>query len=188
MRIILSSLASAGFLVIGGNTLAAEAPKTMSDCVQIADDDKRLACFDELAKEPAAAKPSLMPEENTVLPETTVQKERRLFGLSFSRRPQSEEEYGLQQPSPPARIEVSEISANIRTISFSSTSPSRNKPANSIVLDNGQIWRQLDSDTRYLRPLKEGVTYTATIKRGAVGSFRMTVEPTGQTIRVRRIK
>ncbi|MCI5046572.1 MAG: hypothetical protein MRY59_03645 [Aquisalinus sp.] len=184
MRIILSSLASAGFLVIGGNTLAAEAPITMSDCVQIADDDERLACFDELAKEPAPVVATTPPQ----IKETPVQKERRLFGLRMPQRPQTEENYGLRQPPEPVVREVTEISAGVTRITFSKTNPTQDKIASRIVLDNGQVWRQLDSDTRHLRPLQDNIQYTALIERGALGSFRMKIEPMGRTIKVRRLK
>ncbi|MCI5045225.1 MAG: hypothetical protein MRY72_11055 [Aquisalinus sp.] len=187
MRIILSSLASAGFLALGGNVLAAEAPKTISDCVEIADNDDRLACFDELAREPNS-NPTL---SSTITPEraeTPAQKERRLFGLRMPQRPQTEENYGLRQPSQPALKEVSTITASVLNVTFSKANPTRDKIASSITLDNGQVWQQVDGDRRYLRKLRDGVQYTAIIERAALGSYRMKIEPMGQIIRVRRIK
>ena len=57
-----------------------------------------------------------------------------------------------------------------------------------ITLADGQVWQQLSSDSNKLRvrDRDEAAGMTATIKRAALGSHRMKVEPQGRTIRVRR--
>ena len=57
-----------------------------------------------------------------------------------------------------------------------------------LTLENGQVWRQLDSEGKNLR-FKEGdQLYTARIKRGLIGSYRLTIPELKRTIRVNRIK
>ena len=55
-----------------------------------------------------------------------------------------------------------------------------------VTLADGQVWRQLSSDDRSLRERDAERAERAVIKRGALGSYRMTIEPSGRTIRVRR--
>ena len=55
-----------------------------------------------------------------------------------------------------------------------------------VTLADGQVWRQLRSDSRKLRERDAEAAERVVVKRGAFGSHRMTVEPLGRTIRVRR--
>lgn len=57
-----------------------------------------------------------------------------------------------------------------------------------IVLDNGQVWRQLESDRAVIRPHKGGGALTVTVKKGAVGGYWMTINEIGRRIRVKRLK
>ena len=52
------------------------------------------------------------------------------------------------------------------------------------LLENGQMWRQTEAFP--LPPLKEGAT--ATLKRGALGSYRIKLESTNRNIPVVRIR
>ncbi|MBB5210060.1 hypothetical protein [Microbulbifer hydrolyticus] len=52
------------------------------------------------------------------------------------------------------------------------------------TLDNGQIWRQVDSSSRAIWRGGEQVT----VERGALGSFLMRKTTGGRTLRVKRVK
>lgn len=54
-----------------------------------------------------------------------------------------------------------------------------------IVLDNGQVWRQLESDTVFAR--MRGAE-TVKISRGFMGSYSLTIEGAWGTFKVKRIK
>lgn len=56
------------------------------------------------------------------------------------------------------------------------------------VLENGQIWRQLSSDSSNILLPKKDKVFTASIKRGPIGNYMMTINELKRTIRVRRIK
>lgn len=56
------------------------------------------------------------------------------------------------------------------------------------VLDNGQVWRQLNSDDEVLRLPKKDKVLTVTVKKGALGNYMMKVNELKRTIRVKRIK
>ena len=55
-----------------------------------------------------------------------------------------------------------------------------------ITLADGQVWRQIGSDSTTLSRGQARRAERVTIKRAALGSYRMTVEPGGRTVRVRR--
>ena len=55
------------------------------------------------------------------------------------------------------------------------------------VLDNGQVWRQLDSDgSAVLDPPARG--FKVTIERGAFGSYNLTIEGRGGLVKVTRLR
>jgi len=56
------------------------------------------------------------------------------------------------------------------------------------VLENGQVWRQLPGDSTLLRVPKRDQVFTASIKRGPLGNYMMTIKELKRTIRVRRIE
>lgn len=57
-----------------------------------------------------------------------------------------------------------------------------------VTLSDGQVWRQLNSDSVTISRGRAKRAESATIKRGALGSYRMTIEPSGRTIRVKRLR
>jgi hypothetical protein len=56
------------------------------------------------------------------------------------------------------------------------------------VLDNGQVWRQLNSDDEKLHLPKSDKVFTVTVKKGALGNYIMKVNELKRTIRVKRIQ
>lgn len=56
------------------------------------------------------------------------------------------------------------------------------------VLENGQVWRQLSSDSTVIRLPGNSKVFTVTIKRGPLGNYIMKINELKRTIRVRRIK
>jgi hypothetical protein len=56
-----------------------------------------------------------------------------------------------------------------------------------VTLDNGQIWRQDDSDTAIAR-FDKNKPQIVTIKRGFLGSFRLTIQDEWGTFSVKRIR
>lgn len=55
-------------------------------------------------------------------------------------------------------------------------------------LENGHVWRKLRSSGRTIRESQLGRIETAVIKKAALGSHRMTVEPLGWSFKVKRVK
>jgi hypothetical protein len=58
-----------------------------------------------------------------------------------------------------------------------------------VILDNGQTWRQLDGDTKNLRGrIDDTDEIVVDIKRSRFGGYRMLLTPPGKTVRVRRLE
>lgn len=57
-----------------------------------------------------------------------------------------------------------------------------------IIFDNGQVWRQLDSDTTVIPLPNEPRGREATIKRGLMGGYQMKIDGSGRQFRVLRVQ
>ena len=80
----------------------------------------------------------------------------------------------------PAPREVAQVVATVRELS-------RTVRGQAIfVLDNGQVWRQIDADGSVVRDSVTGSK--ATIQRGILDSFDMVIEGRNGLIKVRRIE
>ncbi|TXG85562.1 MAG: hypothetical protein E6R12_00465 [Sphingomonadales bacterium] len=132
-------------------------------CVGIASDKDRLTCYDTAMgrAQQSAATSDLPAQKPTVTPEEA-------FGSESLRRPKEVRE-AEQSQTLDATIEEILTAARGELV---------------LILNNGQIWRQNEATS--LPPLKVGDPVV--IKRGLIGSYRMTLKKQHRTINVRRIK
>jgi hypothetical protein len=80
------------------------------------------------------------------------------------------------------RTEVAQIVATVRDLS-------RTVRGQAIfVLDNGQVWRQLDGDDSTVREPVPGAVLKVTISQGLLDSYNLTIEGRNGLIKVRRIE
>lgn len=135
----------------------------MQACVGIASDKDRLGCYDTAMgrAKPVVATTDLPEPKPTVTPE-------QAFGSENLRRPKEEREAEQSQA----------LEATIQEI----LTAARGELV--LILDNGQIWRQNEAIS--LPPVRVGDPVV--IKRGLLGSYRMTLKKQYRTINVRRIK
>jgi len=177
MRIFL--LLSLGLIVAGSAHADAtrDALAEIAKCADIAEASERLKCFD--AAVPSAksvlAAPAQQPAEKRGLLEW--------FGFAGPQKPVTKpEEFGkLAQESRPGE-EITEITATV--LEFAKTL--RGKAV--FILDNGQVWRQLDADGTEVRDPPPGTKMKVTIETGAMGSYNLTVEGRKSLIKVSRLK
>jgi hypothetical protein len=80
------------------------------------------------------------------------------------------------------RQEVEQVAATVRELSKTV----RGRAV--FALDNGQVWRQLDSDDVNVPDPAPGSVVKVTIARGAMGSYTLTMEGRNGLIRVRRVE
>jgi hypothetical protein len=137
-------------------TAAERLPQAIEACATLRRDAERLACFDK-------AVAALQAGETT----TAVTAE-NMFGASTetARRPQGPQREELQQ--------ISGIVTSLRTTDGGMII---------LELDNGQVWRQQDSDVRMMVAKGD----TVTIVRASMGTFRI-ADKSGRFARFKRVR
>ncbi|MBZ5616661.1 MAG: hypothetical protein LAO23_21855 [Acidobacteriia bacterium] len=169
--------------------VSAATPHEMLDllakCADMKDATERLACYDKLAPEmretlAAVKKPS----------ERTDEDKATLFGFDFggvfsSREgPTTPEEFGKNQMP-----QAAEEGQALDSISAGVTDYAKTPFGKFIVfLDNGQVWRQLDSDAGTAHFLKEMKDNKLIISRGLLGSYNLKINDQNQVFKVKRLK
>src|SRR5260221_14103555 len=143
----------------------ADASAEIARCAGIAGSAARLKCFDAAAPRTNGA-PAAQP---------ATEAPGRVDGV---------EDFG--KPPPPPRI--TKITATVIELARSA----RGRPI--FVLDNGQVWRQLDGDDANVQDPQPGKTMKVAIERNRIGglfggySFNLTIQGRKGLIRVSRAK
>jgi len=140
-------------------------------CAGIGDSSARLKCFDSAALRTDSARAVRQAEE----PRDRVE------GPERSGPPQTvtrTEDFG--KPPPPPKI--TQITATV--LELARTARGRAL----FILDNGQVWRQLDGDDTDVQDPQPGKPMKIAIGRGLIGTYSLTIEGRNGLIRVRRVK
>jgi len=174
----------------------------MAKCAAVAENTARLACYDALnptlkaaeatpppvAAPPVAAPPPAAPAETRAWYDPG-----RLFGVS-PRAQVAPEQFGSENLTAPKLPEgvaatpentppppIDSITAAVTDYSFT--------PYGKFILflDNGQVWRQLDSDEGEAH-FSKSIKHTVTISRGMIGSYNLVVDGASRLFKVRRVK
>ena len=149
----------------------------IAKCADIADSAERLKCFD--AAVPRAKSALALPPAEVKERAGSVE----AFGLPQSDKPVTKaEDFGkppvpVDEPKP-----ITEITAGI--LEFAKTP--RGKAL--FVLDNGQVWKQLDADGTDVLAPPSGVATKVTIEIGVFGSYNLTIEGRNGLLKVSRLK
>ena len=177
MRILL--LLSLALIVAGPAHADAtrDALAEIAKCADITEAPERLKCFD--AAVPSAksvlAAPAEKPAERSLL---------EWFGFA---RPQKKpvakpEDFGKPAQETGPGEEITGITATV--LEFAKTL--RGKSV--FILDNGQVWRQLDADGTEVWDPAPDTKMKVTIETGAMGSYNLTIQGRNASIKVSRLK
>lgn len=146
----------------------------IAKCADILESSARLKCFD--AAVPAARSALAMPVQ--------AEKEGGLlewFGFSRPKKPVTKpEDFGRPPQSGPD--EMTQMSASV--LEFAKTARGRAV----FVLDNGQVWRQLEGDDTVIFEPSPGKTMKVTIALGLLGNYNLAIEGRNAVVRVSRLK
>lgn len=166
-------------------------------CREIEDDMERLQCLDGAAETLAVTR--IIREEAVA---AKKQEERDGFGLNKKSKTKEERTASSQAPATPAVTETEEEFGSERLADVRKEREDRKLKSISakiaevrvnpfgkvtVTLENGQVWRQLNSEGRILK-LREGRLYNATVKRSLFGNYMLTIKELKRTIRVRRVQ
>ncbi len=145
---------------------AAEAPSTATlyACADKANDAERLACYDAAVGRLRTAEEA--GEITTVSREQVEQVQRESFGFAIPSLPSITLPRLGGDDSKADEIEA--ITEAVARIAPGSDGKLR------VVLENGQVWRQVDTTSVYLS--RRSPPEAALIKRAALGSFRMKLD------------
>ena len=152
---------------------AGDASAEIAKCAGIADSAARSKCLDAAAPRASGA-PAAQP--------ATEAPGRGGFGLPPPQGVTREEDFGKPPPPP----EITQITATV--IELARTLRGRSI----FVLDNGQVWRQLDGDDADVQDPRPGKPMKVTIEMGVLavllGNYNLTIEGRNGLIRVQRVK
>lgn len=145
---------------------AAQAPKALLDCTAILSDAERLACYDKTVK-------AFSSEARIVAERREAQAGKLAAAAAVAAAAQKADTFGRASES---RIES--VDSTLREMLTDNTGKSV------FILENGQIWRQADGFR--VPNVRPGTAIT--IRRGAMGSFRITVAGSNRTAQVVRMR
>ena len=181
----------AGLAILGIQSAAAnparDALTAVAKCVDIASTAERLQCFDAAAP---AAKTVLADAEKQALARQQEEESGggvlAWFGFAPEARPVTRpEDFGvtnLPANSPGAPVAITEISAKV-------VEHAKNALGRTLfILDNGQVWKQIDGDTTELNHRASEGQMSVRIEKAFMGSFSLYVDGKNIKLKVRRIK
>lgn len=186
MRIILSLAVCAVATLPAMATPAADALDAVAKCADIPGTAERLQCFDGAA---VKAKSVLDEARKQAEAEQKPESEGGLlawFGFAPEEKPVTKpEDFGRNidvGPKPGEPKEITEISSKV--LEFA-----QNAHGKSIfILDNGQVWRQIDGDTTEFYYREKDGPLMVTISKGMLGSFVLKAQGKSGSLKVRRVK
>ena len=178
------------FVVLGVSALACAAesiPADLERCATIAEDAERLACYDQLAGRalPAPAATDMarpVAESPTETPPVAAVVQRPAPAVAPSEPVAAKTLDDIDSETSPNAIADEADELLVRARVTRCEKDARKKYY--FVFDNGQVWKQAQSGRVSHRASRPRIT----IKRGALGSFRLSVEGLNRTVRVERIK
>lgn len=177
LRIVAIATLAVGAPALAYADTAREVLEAVTKCAGRVEEGVRLQCYDAAA---ARAKSLLAAPPATA---DTATGRSDLEGFGLPRPPQAAtkvDEFG--RPPPAAAV------AEITSLSAMAIEFARNARGKSLfVLDNGQVWRQIDSDSsQVLDPAAK--TFKVTIERGVLGSYNLTMEGRNGLVKVMRLR
>jgi hypothetical protein len=189
---------SAAFLYVT-STCCAEAPSASNPaqmCRAVADNAQRLACYDRIyaspapqtatqARDPAAAETAGAASSVNVPPPATAAPAARPLSASVTVAPEADTVAQFGRSAAQRRISAGQPTLPQKLESITGTVTELHREANGefvVALDNSQVWRQIELDSRAW-PEKGD---TVTIRRALLGSFLL-VTPDHRATRVHRI-
>ncbi|MBI3675340.1 MAG: hypothetical protein HY243_01825 [Proteobacteria bacterium] len=174
-----------------------DALQAVGKCAAIAEDKARLACYDQLATQikSALATPPTAVAENKP---PTKEEQESWFGFDLGglfgpkEVPQTKpEQFGQenteqakaqQQQAETEGLVVDSISAGVTEYAFTPFGKFV------VILDDGQVWKQIEGDSDLARFKKTPTDNKVTISRGFMGSYSLTINGSAKVYKVTRVK
>ena len=155
--------------------------KEVAKCADIAAATDRLKCFD--AAVPGAQTALAAPEPAPMQTAETEESGGGVLSWFGFRRPVTKpKDFGLPATPVASAHELTSLTAGVLELA-------KNGYGRSIfVLDNGQVWKQIDGDTTELGDQRKGETMKVTIELALISGYNLTIEGRNGIVKVRRVK
>jgi len=205
MRFVLAAASAMLAVVITSSAVAdprSDLIDGMTKCAAITDGTARLACYDALnptlkaaqAQAPAAVAPSppstvaanpppFNPYRPLGVPQTEQIKPEQFGGENLAPPPPPPPPPGHEAEAPAAAEPQALDSITVGVTDYSYNPYDKFL----VILDNGQIWQQLESDSGRAHFSKGGKN-SVTISRGFMGSYNIAINDGGAVFKVKRLK
>lgn len=178
MRIVVAMLLGSPLLFVAGGALA-QAPDRLIACASKVDDAERLACYDSVVKalnsEARAASEAREAEAKAARAAAEASAAAAAAAAAAQAEADRKASFGK---SVDQAAGVTEITATVTELLTDGNRKSV------FVLDNGQIWRHADGPA--LPNIKAGTQVT--LKKGALGSFRLVPVGSNRSVQVVRMR
>ena len=180
-------------LLLGTASLAGANPEreALDACRNIADNDRRLKCYDDISLQTPVATPSAVAETVAAPPSPAVPDAPPAPTVPAAPAAASEDGnivqrglgrlrgmFGRDEPAVEKPPELDSIEAQV--VSFVKLA----RGNHSLTLEDGQVWREIEVKRRARYRVGDAVV----IARGALGSYDLSSERTGHRVKVRRIR
>lgn len=176
-----ATAAAAIAALLAGGAHAQSAGDPMTDaliaCLDIGADDERLSCLESAAEALKAMRAKAVDGGGTLIGAQADAGDAAAQDDLFGAEALASTKRAKREKAKTARLDAGVV--EIRP------GPLKNV---TVVLDNGQVWRQLEGDRAEIRPPKNPAGLTATVTKGAFGNYWMTINEIDRQIRVKRIK
>ena len=185
--LVLAGVAMVCSAGVAGATPARDAMTAVAKCTEIPGIEERLQCFDAAA----AGVRSVLAEADRQTAEASKKEEEgggvlAWFGFTQEGPPVTKaEDFGIapaKNTRPDAPKEITEISAGVTE--FAKTPLGKAI----FILDNGQIWRQIDGDSSEVNRRSSEGPMQVRIEKAIMGSYSLYIEGTKRMVKVRRLK
>jgi hypothetical protein len=164
---------------------ARDALAQVAKCSDIPTAADRLQCYDAAAETAKTAMSTAAPaiqQQASAKPAAEDEEGGGVLSWFGLERPVTKTEDFGKPPMPTGPKEINEISANV--LEFA-----KNPYGRSIfILDNGQVWKQIDGDQSEVRDPSKGETMKVSIETGMMGSYTLKVQGRTGIVKVRRVK
>jgi len=178
LRILAVTLAAASIAAPVRADPARDVLAEVAKCADVAESSLRLACYDAAVARVKSALAATAPAPEVPASKSLLD----WFGFSRADKPVTKQEDFGKPPQPAVPAELKEITAVV--IEFAKTA--RGKAI--FILDNGQVWRQLDADGTEVPYAPAGKQMKVTVETGFLGSYNLTIDGRNGLIKVTRLK
>lgn len=193
MKELLCVAGTVGIILCGAGAASAQSPdllQSLSECREINKGKKRLKCFDKamLQLDAAGAAVALNNSAAGAAPDAALSGVKTQPQRTAETATYTDDDFA-REDLPVERKKQRKKQDQNKTLNATAVEVARNKLGRYvIILENGQVWRQIKADTSKLLVPRNLADSPVIIKRRSFGSYQFSFQKDHRAIKVERIK